>query len=69
MREYREKRIEVGYDRSSKKIFDEIEYVTAQFIRAGWAVDTTILDETLEFVDLIFVREIDLDTEEIPHEV
>ncbi len=69
MREYREKRIEVGYNRSSKKIFDEIEYVTAQFIRAGWSVDTTVLDETLEFIDVIFVREINLEAEEIPHEV
>ncbi len=61
MREYLEKRVFVGYERSSKKVFDEIDSVTAQSIREGWSVETTSLDETVEFIDIIFVREIDLE--------
>ncbi len=62
MREYTEKRIEVGYDRNAKKVFDEIEYVTSQHIRTGWTIESTVLDETLEFIDLIFVRDINLES-------
>lgn len=69
MREYREQRIIVGYERSSKKIFDEIETITAHYLRDGWSIDSTTIDDTLEYIDLIFFREIDLEQQEIPHEV
>jgi hypothetical protein len=61
LREYREHRIEVGYEKSSVRIYDELEQVVAKFIRAGWSVETTTIDDTLEFIDIIFYREIVLD--------
>lgn len=64
MREYHEKRIEVGYDRNPKKIFDELDSFIAQLIRAGWKIEDTTLDESLGFIDIIYYREITIEEQE-----
>lgn len=61
MREYREYRILIGFNRSAKDIFDEIESVSARFFREGWSLESTVLEELLEYVDLLFVRTIFMD--------
>lgn len=62
MREYREKRFPVGFKKSPKIIFDEIELFTARMTRDGWILEESVADDTLEYIDLIFYREIDTDT-------
>lgn len=66
VREYFEKRISVGYDRPAKLVFDDIESYLSQQIRAGWQVEETLIDETLEYIDLIFYRDIDLEGGKFP---
>lgn len=58
MKEYGEYRILVGFDRSSKKIFDELEQIIAKYKRGGWSVETVTIDDSLEFIDVIFYREV-----------
>ncbi len=58
MRQFCEKRIEVGFDRNAKKIFDEIESVSASLIREGWCIEDSTIDETMEFIDIFFFRDI-----------
>jgi len=58
MLEMKEYRIKIGLSREPKDIFDEIEQVTARFIRDGWRVKDTITNDFLEYVDLLFVRDV-----------
>jgi len=58
MIEYKERRIKVGMKREPKDIFDEIEQETASFIRGGWRLKETITDDFLEYIDLLFVRDV-----------
>ena len=58
MREYCERQIEVGFDRDSKKIFDEIEVESARLLRDGWVIENCVADDTLGYINLIFYREV-----------
>jgi hypothetical protein len=58
MLEIKEYRIKVGLSREPKNIFDEIEQTTARFIRDGWRLKETITDDFLEYIDLLFVRDV-----------
>jgi hypothetical protein len=60
MLEYKEYRIKIGFKREPKDIFDEIEVVTARFIRKGYRLKETVTNDFLEYVDLLFVRDIDV---------
>ena len=55
MKEYR---VKVGLSREPKDIFDEIEQATARFIRNGWRLKETITSDFLEYIDLLFVRDV-----------
>jgi len=58
MLEYKEHRVKVGMKREPKDIFDEIEQETANFVRGGWRLEETVMDDFLEHIDLLFVREV-----------
>lgn len=60
MKEYHEKRIELGFDRSPKLIFDEIERYTAYMIRSGWSIERGVTEQSLGYIDLIYYRNIDM---------
>lgn len=59
MRESSEKVIEVGFKRSPKVIFDEIEQVSASMIRQGWSLTDNCIEESLQSIHLFFEREIE----------
>ncbi|MDR0307330.1 MAG: hypothetical protein LBI42_10915 [Chitinispirillales bacterium] len=58
MKESAEKLIKVGFRKSSKKIFDEIEQITADMIRAGWSLSGSLMEDGLGYAHLFFEREI-----------
>jgi len=58
MLEYKEHRIKVGLKREPKDIFDEIEQESARFIRNGWRLKETVTNDFLEYIDLLFVRDV-----------
>lgn len=62
MRECTEFQVKVGFDRQAKAIFDEVEQVSARYIREGWELESAIVDETFGHITLFFEREIDLDS-------
>lgn len=62
MKESTEKTVRVGLVRSPKRIFDEIEEVTAAMAREGWTLKDTVLEETLGNVHLLFERDVVIDT-------
>ncbi|MGM0443472.1 MAG: hypothetical protein ACQEQV_04730 [Fibrobacterota bacterium] len=59
MKKVEEYYIKVGYRRTAKDIFDEVEIVTARFKRDGWDLDDAVIDNSLNFITLFFVKEID----------
>ncbi|MFW5785146.1 MAG: hypothetical protein ACOCW1_03080 [Chitinispirillaceae bacterium] len=58
MKENHEKVIKVGFNKSPRKIFDEIEQVTAEMIREGWVLLDGCLEDGLGYVHLFFERDI-----------
>lgn len=58
MKESVEKVIKVGFTRNPKKVFDEIEQVTAEMIREGWVLLDGCLEDGLGYVHLFFERDI-----------
>lgn len=57
MKECTEKKIKIGFVKDPKKIFDQIEFVTAEMIRDGWYLRDTCLEEDLGHIYLFFERE------------
>jgi hypothetical protein len=60
MKECCEKIIRVGFSRNPKKIFDEIDQLTASMIRAGWELKDTCIEDGLENVHMFFEKEIEI---------
>jgi len=60
MKESTERVIKLGFVRSPKKIFDEVELVSAQMVRQGWGLKDTLIEEGLGNIHLFFERDIDL---------
>jgi hypothetical protein len=58
MKECRERQIRIGFRKNPKKIFDEIESVSAEMIREGWRLYDTCFEEGMANVHLFFEREI-----------
>lgn len=58
MKESTEKVIKIGFKRQPKRIFDEIDAVTADMIRQGWELKDTCIEDGLGFVHLFFERDI-----------
>ena len=57
MKETVERVIRVGLKRNERKVFDEIESVSAEMIRNGWELKESCLEECLGNVHLIFQRD------------
>jgi hypothetical protein len=62
MKETIERIIKVGLKRDARKVFDEIESISAEMIRNGWELQESCLEECLGNVHLIFQRDIDMKT-------
>ncbi len=58
MRESSERVVAVGFRRSPKKIFDEVEAVTAAMRRNGWNLRESVMEAGLAKIHLFFEREI-----------
>jgi hypothetical protein len=58
MKESAERIVKVGLHRNPKKVFDEVEAVTAQMKRDGWTLRDNIMEEALGKIHLFFEREI-----------
>jgi hypothetical protein len=58
VRESSERSVKVGFGRSPRKVFDEIERVAAEMARGGWSLADALLEDGLGSVHLFFEREI-----------
>ncbi|MFP4163063.1 MAG: hypothetical protein ACLFQB_03700 [Chitinispirillaceae bacterium] len=58
MKESSERLIKVGFSKDPKKVFDEIEQVTAEMVRQGWVFLDGCLEDGLGYVHLFFERDI-----------
>jgi hypothetical protein len=60
VKESAERLVKVGFTRSPKKVFDEIEQVTAEMIRGGWTLTGGMFEDGLAYAHLFFEREIEV---------
>jgi hypothetical protein len=58
MKESAERTVKVGLHRDPKKVFDEVEALTAQMKREGWTLQESVMEEGLGKIHLFFEREI-----------
>ncbi|HMA65310.1 MAG: hypothetical protein ACM31E_01730 [Fibrobacterota bacterium] len=59
-----EKVVRVGFKKDPKKIFDQVDSITASMIRDGWSLKECCLEDGLANIHLFFEREIDVSIEE-----
>lgn len=59
MKESAERKIELGFLRNPKAVFNEVESVYAKMIRSGWVLNNSIIEDNLKYIHLIFDRELD----------
>lgn len=52
--------VKVGFSRSPKKVFDEIDLVMAEMVMDGWVFVDGMIEEGLGFAHLFFEREIEI---------
>jgi len=52
--------VKVGFRRSPKKVFDEIDLVTAEMVRQGWVFTDGMIEDGLGYAHLFFEREIEV---------
>jgi hypothetical protein len=60
VKESAERVVKVGFTKSPKKIFDEIDRTTAEMMRDGWVFLDGIIEEGLGYAHLFFEREIEV---------
>ena len=58
MKESAERTVKVGFSRSPKKVFDQVEAVTAAMVREGWEMKNAVLEESLGNIHLFFERDV-----------
>ena len=58
MKECTERLVKIGFSRNPRRIFDEIESVTAAMVREGWQLRDSCIEEGLGSVHLFFERTI-----------
>lgn len=63
MKESIERVIGVGFSKRPKSIFDEIERISAEMLRAGWELNDSCVEDSLGNIHLIFTREINIKEE------
>jgi hypothetical protein len=56
MKECTERVVKVGFKRSPKKVFDEIDSITASMIRDGWVLKESFTEDGLARIHLFFER-------------
>lgn len=61
MKESAERIIRLGFKRSPKIIFDEVEHVSAEMMRQGWYLKDTLIEESLGNIHLFFEREVSIE--------
>jgi hypothetical protein len=59
MKEAAERVVKVGFRRSPKKVFNDVELITADMLRQGWKLTDTVIEEGLGNIHLFFERETD----------
>jgi len=52
--------VKVGFSRDPKKVFDEIDIVTAEMVRQGWVFVEGMVEDGLGYAHLFFEREIEV---------
>ena len=57
MNESAERIVKVGFMRSPRKIFNDVELITADMLRRGWSLKETVVEEGLGNIHLFFERE------------
>lgn len=60
MKESAERIVKLGFRRSPKIIFDEVEQVSAEMVRQGWGLKDTLIEESLGNIHLFFEREVSI---------
>ena len=60
MKESAERTVKVGFTRDPKKVFDEIDLVTAEMVRQGWVFVEGMIEDGLGCAHLFFEREIEI---------
>jgi hypothetical protein len=60
VKESAERKVKVGFTKSPKKVFDEIDLVTAEMVRQGWVFVEGMIEDGLGYAHLFFEREIDV---------
>lgn len=58
MKESAERIVKLGFRRSPKKIFDEVEGIAASMLRNGWSLKDSLVEDGLGRIHLFFEREI-----------
>lgn len=59
MKECTERLIKVGFIKDPKKIFDEVESVSAEMIRMGWYLKETCIEDGLGYIHLFFEKKLE----------
>ena len=59
MKETTERVVKLGLSRAPKKIFDEVDQVTAEMIRQGWNLCDTCIEEGLGNIHLFYERDLE----------
>jgi hypothetical protein len=60
VKESAERTVKVGFTRSPKKVFDEIDFIIAEMVRQGWVFVDGMIEEGLGFAHLFFERELEV---------
>lgn len=60
MKESAERTVKVGFTRDPKKVFDEIDLVTAEMVRQGWVFSEGMIEDGLGYAHLFFERDIEV---------
>jgi hypothetical protein len=60
MKESAERIVKLGYKRSPRIIFDEVEQVSAEMLRQGGGLKDTLIEESLGNIHLFFEREVSI---------
>jgi hypothetical protein len=58
MKECTERIVKLGYVRNPKKVFDKVEFITADMIRQGWVLKDSVVEDGLGNIHLFFEREV-----------
>lgn len=69
MKECTERLVKIGFSRDPKRIFDEIESVSAAMMRGGWRLQESCIEEGLGCAHLFFERTITPDVAGGPRSV